>query len=177
MQIFHGSLVVMGKNRGNSLSCGGLSTVSVVKSWARVRSWNILSVSEGLASFPNRYHPRRALCMCESHVRSLSRLRCAGVTVYKGELFPLWLQLQTLHSLVNKVLTLPLLAGTLFPLDPALGPSCMWLCFIEFSWLTQLTASWKQVTTEFLNVMAQKIQVPIILDRLESSKKHFLFIT
>lgn len=42
-----------------------------------------------LAYFPNRYRPKRALCMCESHVESL-RPCCAGVTVYKGKLFPLW---------------------------------------------------------------------------------------
>lgn len=53
--------------------------------------WNILSVFffEGRL-FQIVSGPQRALSMCESHVESRSVCAVQRVTVYKGELFPLW---------------------------------------------------------------------------------------
>lgn len=76
----------MGENRENSLSCGRLSTLFV-------SVWHVCSCLEHTVCVWGSWHlfqivlvPREH-CACVSH---MSCLCCGGVTMYKGELFPLW---------------------------------------------------------------------------------------
>lgn len=111
VQIFHALLMLTGKNRENSLFHGSLSAVCFLFFFFRV--WHVRMCLEHTVCFSGSWRlfqivlvPREH-CACVSHMSNLSPsvLRCAGVTMYKGERFPLVapLQVLTLLSLVGGV--------------------------------------------------------------------------
>lgn len=92
-----------------------------------------------LASFPDCYGPKRALCMCESHVESL-HLCCAGVTVYKGELFPLWSALSSRSAVIGlQSLSCIVVGWSAVSWIPP-STTSMWLCL---HWVQSSMFCWK----------------------------------
>lgn len=143
MQIFHAFLVVMGRNREDSLSGGGLSTASVVQSRACACSRNNLSVFfRVLRLFQIAIIPGEH-CACVSHMSVLSVGAVQGLqcTRVNSSLYGLF-QLQALHTLVSKIWTLSLLADTLFPLFPPSNCTARDFVYVE-SKVTCVSGGWR----------------------------------
>lgn len=101
VQIFHALLMLMGKNTENSLSRDSLSAVLFLFIYFFL-VWHVCMCLEHTVCFSGSWRlfqivsvPREH-CACVSHMSNLSPsvLRCAGVTMYKGERFPLFVPLQ-----------------------------------------------------------------------------------
>lgn len=93
MQILHALLVATAKNRENTSSHGSLSRVSVFQCPAccvACLEHTVCFFCWGLGVFSKLFWSRESTVHVWVTCRIFLHPCCAGVTVYKGELFPLW---------------------------------------------------------------------------------------